>query len=389
MSHIRGGISRRFRLAIGILSAGVLITALAACSSGGATVGSNASASGEKCAAPPTVNISQNAVPVELVLLAADGLGYFNDLEKACNTHINLQTIPAPPAAVAALTSGQVQFASVGTSVVVNAIAQGQPLTILSNHQQGGAAFFVAPAAKQSEYGTGVGAVLKAGPGKTWVFAALGGPNQVLADVIMDKSGVDYKKVNYQAAGSAGTVAAVTSGKADASAVSAPQLTAAGNALYPMLYGSSKSVYQLTGFFPEDALATTTSFTKQYPVLTQMIVTAMIKAQLKITADKNAPSEIFNAMPASYRSTTTEAAWDKSWPSFWGTAAPATGQITTKQLQVLLNDAIKFGIIKPKNPKLPASAADTKWVDQAYKDLGKTAPTGPINESDLINLDVG
>src|SRR5262249_11504279 len=148
-----------------------------------ATTSATAAGGSSSCTAPGTVTIAELPVPVNLDMVAADGLGLFDKIAAECHTKINLQVFATPPTELPALTSGQIQFIDVGTANVLAAAGKQQSILALANTAQGGTGFMIAPSADKAK-GTLLPGMANFSKGVTWAVPGLGGPRQLGASML-------------------------------------------------------------------------------------------------------------------------------------------------------------------------------------------------------------
>lgn len=117
-----------FKAVTAIAAACMGALAFAGCGASGTPAQSSA-AGGDGELTP--VSIALVKVAGSAPVFIADQEGFF----EAEGLDVTIREVPGP-AAVAALQNGEVQFASLGATVVVNAVAQGIPLTVVSGRTQ-------------------------------------------------------------------------------------------------------------------------------------------------------------------------------------------------------------------------------------------------------------
>jgi ABC-type nitrate/sulfonate/bicarbonate transport system substrate-binding protein len=370
-------VRRRRQLAVvvtAVVVAGVPLGARGATVAGAATTA---------CAAPSKVTIGELPVPVNLDMVAAQGLGLFTQVGKECNTSISLQVFASPPTEVPALVSGQIQYGDPGAANIIAAAGQKQKILALVGTAQGGTGFLIASSANKSK-GTLLKGIANYVKGATYAVPALGGPGELSAQMLISAAGGDPSGVRFVAVGVPGLVSAVESNKASVATTSpAPALAAiAAKKAYSLIYTSGPYYYKKFGFLPGTLFSTTPAFAGKYPVLTQKLATAEVQALLTLQKDFKNPGASYKLLPSSYQATETEAVWASSWAYTDGVNAPATGLVTQANLQTELNYETKYSIL-PKGTTLTPNMTDSAYVKTAYKTLGEPSPTGTIDANVL------
>jgi ABC-type nitrate/sulfonate/bicarbonate transport system substrate-binding protein len=277
---------------------------------------------------------------------------------------------------------GSVQFAGASPTVQLLAAAKGSDKDVVSieSNAQGGGGVCFAPIKNKSR-GTGLAAFKNYGIGSTWGVPSIGGIAQVYLDAALENVGVDYSKVTVLSLGSSGVESAVEAARVDIGCSSVAQglATVQSGKGYLVWYASGQQSYNAFGYVPESSLMTTKSYITQSPKVVQAIVTAEVKANFFLKQNVNDPAKIYTAYTATH-SGETQAAFVAGWPYLRAEIVPTTGLITDSSLVDLANFMKKYKFLS-SSYQPAAGLADTSFVANAYKSLGKTAPTQPIDSS--------
>jgi ABC-type nitrate/sulfonate/bicarbonate transport system substrate-binding protein len=353
------------------------VCAASACSSSSSSGGSGSSSAAQ---APSSVTYGEVGTPGEVPAVDFGTSNYFSAIEKKYNTTINVQYYTSPTVAFAALEAGQIQFldASPATLMLTQSKGQGSDLVTLASIAQGGEGVFVAPIASKSK-GTGIAAVKNYGVGTTWGVPSIGGVGQFYVDLALKSQGIDYTKVTQVSLG-AGTVAAVESGRVGITTAGVTQAfpIVDQNKAYLVWFTSGEEAYQKFGYIPADAMMSTNSFIKQYPALTQALVGSELHSVAFFQKNVNSPQTVYNALSSKAKQAITEAQFVAVWPFVRAVSVPTTGVLSQQTMDHYANLLKQYGFL-PSSYTPPSALANTSLVTGAYKSLGQTAPTSPIN----------
>lgn len=336
--------------------------------------------------APSVINIGEFAptIPGALNVAIAQGLGYYNKIQRQFHTTFSFQGFTLPPPMVSGLEAGQLQFAEMTSANIMTAAAAGEYNFVdLENFSEGSGSDIVATGSLKAANGFGVNAIKKHyGCGTNWAIPGLGGTTQITIEALFNMLHLGVTCWNPLSVGTTGVIPAVTTGKAPigfvAASTAAPYL--ASGELYNVLFTSGTALYKLMGFEPSIGLITTPAFAKKYPALTEAIVKADLQGLLWLQKHPNDASGAYKLMPAAYQATTTLSQFESIWPLFAGAYTPDTGLFTTKDASVALVDGQRYGGVSSslKLKQIPGEAANPTFLDEAYKSLGLTPPTTEI-----------
>ncbi len=341
--------------------------------------------------APSVVNIGEFAptLPGSLNVAIAQGLGYYNKIQRQFHTTFEFEGFTSPPPIISGLVAGQLQMAEITPANVMTAAAAGETGFVdLENFTEGSGTVIIGGGSEASN-GTGIAAI-KAhyGCGTNWAITGLGGTSQITIEAIFNSLHLGVNCMNMLSVGTTGVIPAVTTGKAQvglAAASTAASLIQQGQA-YSVLFTSGTALYKLLGFEPSVGLVAEQSFVKKYPNLVQAIVLADLKGMLWLQKHAKDPAAAYALLPAAYQATTSLAAFQSTWDLYADAYTPDTGLFTTKDGAVALVDGQRYGGL-PSNLTLKTvkGVANPTFLDNAYLDLGLTPPTSEIITKYLYN----
>jgi ABC-type nitrate/sulfonate/bicarbonate transport system substrate-binding protein len=342
--------------------------------------------SGAKCEAPSEIVFASWPVGVTLPVDVAQGIGAFAAVEKACHTKIKVVSFDAPQPMIAGTLSGQVHFAISNVQNQLLAAAQGQNLTGLISMAQGGNGIVVGkPSSKKT---TGLQALKDYPENSIWAVTTLKGLSALVINAVNEKLGNDPAKARLVQTGGSAIPATVGNGKADLGYVPSP--TAAAQAVSSgqvreIFNASGADVFDLIGFVPGWTMLASPDFVKKYPELAVQMTAAALKGLQFIRQNVKDPAKVYAIMPASYRSATSQAIWDRSWN--WNASNYlVSGWIERSDLINTGKLMQKYGVLRSDYDlnTLPATAIAPDVLEAAFKSLGQPVPTTKV-DSDLLH----
>jgi hypothetical protein len=377
---------RSVRRTYGIAAAVVAVVTMAsACSSsGGGSDNAAANPTGGAdggCSAPSTVTLAAFPPGATLSTDMASALGYFKDVEQACNTTIKIASYDAPANMLAGLVSGQIQFAVPSAPNIINAALQHQTLVDVATLSQGGSGVWITKAGTQLP-GQGLDAVKILKGDETWAITSLKGVSELYVRAIYDAIHVDSSKLKLLALGSSGIPPAISGGKADDAhlpAIPAAQLIANGDA-QELLNPSGPAAYDLVGFVPSWVLTSTPSVTQKYPELAARMAAAELKGVKYLQDNFTNPDAVYSKMPDSFTSTTSKDVFSKAWA--WNVSAFVTTGLAQKSDLVHLGEIMaKYGLITNFDDSVITDQNVVPDIQKrAFELLGEPVPTSNVDD---------
>ena len=378
---MRGNPTRLFRRAVVLVPVAAICVFVASC--GSPTSGPTATAAaGAACTAPPEVTVASFPVGVTLPTDIATGIGAFADVEKKCNTKINIASFDSPQPMIAGVLSGQIQFAVSNVQNQLLAAAQGQNLTSILNMAQGGNGVIIGKASAESNT-VGTDAIREYPPNSIWAMTTTTGLSALVVNALNDNIGNPAGSARLVQVGATGIASQVASGGANLGYVPSP--TAAVSAIRAgdtrsVLNASGPSVYKLLGFIPGWTMLTSSSFADEYPQLSAEMAAAELKGLRFIQSHLNDPAAVYDAMPDSYRSSTPKDVWADAWP--WNASAyVVTGWITRDDMIRTAQLMQRYGVLKKEfDPNtLPDTILAPSILKVAFDSIGEPVPTQPVD----------
>jgi ABC-type nitrate/sulfonate/bicarbonate transport system substrate-binding protein len=148
---------------------------------------------------------------------------------------------------------------------------------------------------------------------------------------------------------------------------------------------SGADVFDLIGFVPGWTMLASPDFVKKYPELAVQMTAAALKGLQFIRQNVKDPAKVYAIMPASYRSATSQAIWDRSWN--WNASNYlVSGWIERSDLINTGKLMQKYGVLRSDYDlnTLPATAIAPDVLEAAFKSLGQSVPTTKV-DSDLLH----
>lgn len=319
--------------ALAVLLAAVLT--IAACSSGDS--GSNSGSGDRSPDSVTTVNFA--TVPVLTVgpLYLGIKRGFFADE----GLDVKTQTIQNGAAITAAMTSGDVQFASSALAPTIVAASKGLPLQLVTTTASVGP-----PDSQTAPYGDAVLMVKKGAPfhsvqdlaGRTIVVNALNAGLELVVKATFDRLGVDPDSLKFLVVPFPDMATALDGGQVDAIAVVDPfvsdnkQRADVLQDLYPYDPGTGKQ-------FLSSVYYTTSSYAKSHHDIVEKFAAAMGKAQAYGSAH---PDEVRQVIPT-YTGLSASVVGGLALPEF-------PEKFSTDDYDSEVDLMLKYGLIKEKPP---------------------------------------
>ncbi|WP_433502949.1 ABC transporter substrate-binding protein [Pseudonocardia halophobica] len=298
----------------------------------------------------------------------------FDKVAQEFGTEISFQQFGKATDAQTALLSGGVQVnTATSAGVSLQAALQDQAVVSTANMFTGGGIVLVGAKKYEAERGTNVAKYA----GATWGYASEGSGSQRGSKAIVEHAGLSWADQKGVALGAiAAFEPALQSGRAD---IVAMDPTSAAKALtsgtgYVVFNSNDLDAYgPVVGPLLGNTVAVTDDFRKQYPELTQAVVTAYVQGLLKVrdAADVNA---FYALMPPEFQQAHPNDAllaedWALSKPAFLA----ADGSFSAEAIAA----TTKFAELTPEQAQSPLVTAtfDDSYVEAAYKELGVPRPT--------------
>jgi ABC-type nitrate/sulfonate/bicarbonate transport system substrate-binding protein len=353
----------------------VLITGVAACGSGPS---SNQTTSTTDLSAPELVNIGLTSGYNSQV---APYMVAFNDYLPAVATKFKTKFTTHGYGNLgltqAAFFGGTDQLMIVGAGGFAAAAIGGQPGLAISQQASGPLLVVSAPV----KYRDSRGGNVKAFDGGNWCYLGPGQPTEAAMKGLAKASGLDWSKQHGIAIG-AGTawIPTITSGQCDLSAMSADAAAAlslkkdgyvVANLSDPAI---EKKVYG--GTIMGTILEAAPSFVKQYPALTQAIVTAFTQGLLYVQRHGNDATAVHTHTPPEYRSQVSPEQFAEAWKLVSVTYASTNGLFDAGDIKTTTSFLASVNQIK-QGDTLPADTYTNVYMQKAYENLGVRVSPSP------------
>lgn len=317
-----------------------------------------------------------DGAPKELTIAISGGLqGIFasyaaaplGEISKKFGVEFKLINTPGGAEAFAALAGGGASWCICGGARTIASVAQGQDVTAVFNMYQGGGVVLVG----NNKYKDSIGQNVSGYAGKVWGFPSEGGTGATTAEAVARSVGINWDGLNRIAVGTA-YAPTLQTGRAD---IVAMDPAAAGDVialgLGYVVYNSNVPEHaDAVGRVIGSPVVTSPKFLKQYPELSQAIVTALVQGNLAVrNADATAA---LKAMPELAKLKTKPASWEVEWNLTRPAVAGTDGSFTQKQIADTVGSAQSTGL-----KKLPTNLNEVfvnTYVDEAYKSLGVQRP---------------
>jgi ABC-type nitrate/sulfonate/bicarbonate transport system substrate-binding protein len=372
-----------------VLLSGVLVAGVSACGGSSASSAGNSSTASNsqsflpaslKGSAPSSVKIgfSGGFGLTNIPVLAALGLGYYNQVASRFHTNISVDIFGGSSELQPALLGGSVQFGVASITGAIPEIAHGEKEVDVLNESVGLDGDLTGPSKFKSR-----GSNVKPYANSTWCQLSATGTSDATARIAAALAGLKFSSLKMVDIGSsAAVVPSLVSGQC--SIVGADVNSTAlgmdeGETYMVQNYNEPLPSVRVAGEIVGNVICSVPSFVKQYPQLTQAFVDATIKGLLYVQAHLSDDQTLYAAMPASYKQTTSLGVFSETWSL---TEAGFTKQTTAGEFSPQMAfDTIWDGEALQALPHTaisPGSLITNKYVLQAYKDLGEALPTGPI-----------
>ena len=353
----------------GFLVVTLLVNALWASGSSAASLSETASAPGQV-----TIGVSGGYVTSYTDIMVAQGAGYLAAVGKKFHTRISYAPYASSNTTESAFLSGTNQFQVSGVPSWGPPVVQGKPaLSVLASFV-GLALVFVGAEKYQSSRGSNV----KAYSDSNWCIT---GPNSGSSNAqaaLAKSAGLNLANLHTISVG--GVAAFLPTMQSSQCDITTMDTTHAADAVaehigYVVANTNSPAVFEkMAGAQVASQLVTTPAFAKQYPALTQAIVTAELRALKFVVNHAQKPQAIYAKLPIEYTSSNTEAQFVQQFklgaPSF----VFNNGLISASQIHDTLEVSVNAGVFTPATAKMVAKAFTNRFAKVAYKQLGLTAP---------------
>ena len=315
---------------------------------------------------------------------AAEGAGLYDEIEQRFSTQIALDTAFAGPSECqAAFLGGQNDFTSTAFTQVLQMAGAGQDVVTVMDLHNGGGTVLVGAASQEAERGT----ELENLAGATIGVSGPGSLSEFLLTAILESEGIDVSSVTFLPLG--GTPAlppALEAGQIDAASLGtaqANQVIAAGIGYEYLNLNDASVLRPLVGdLMGPFGMTTTSSFTGEYPALTQALVNATYEGLRLVQEADGDPDATLALFPQEI-----QAALGEGFGQTWALTYPAIADVDPAVTEKEANDTITFvrDYSGADVAEIPDSVVDNSFVIQAYGELGVIPP-----DEDLpVHPDVG
>ncbi|MCE0767796.1 ABC transporter substrate-binding protein [Pseudonocardia kujensis] len=358
---------RRFLITVSTLTASVALL-LTACGSTGSTPSAGGSGQAPRSV---TISIIGQYLTVFAPIWAAEP--ELKAVEQKFGTTIEYSSFGKGSDALTAVLGGGAQICQCAFSTSLRAADGGQPVSMKANTYFGPGTVLVAATKFRAERGADVAKF----DGATFGYTSEGGADQISLATVARKAGLNWERQKGVAVGSiAGYVPALQSGRVDLAMMDAGS---AANAVrsgvgYVVLNTNDYDAYApIGGAVPGGGLVFSEQFQKDYPELSQEIVSAVVSGLNKVRAQEDAGAA-YDLLSQGYRDAHPDrAAFASEWqlvrPTFEatdGTLGPTT-----------FAEAASTVLDTPDLPPTVAGFVDNTLVEKAYSNLGIPRPSVP------------
>lgn len=383
---------RRYYGAAASVACLAIVSTLCGCGSSGNSSSTDASAGGGssqqflpaslKGDAPSSVKIgfSGNFGLGNIPVLAALGLGYYDQVAQRFHTTISPEVFGGSSELQPALVSGSVQFGVESITGGLPEVTQGDKEVSILNQSVGLDGNLSGPVKYKSR-----GTNLSAYANDTWCQISSTGVADAIARVGAALAHLDFNHLKVVTIGSSAAVVpslvsgqcALVSGDVNSAALGADQ----GQTYIAGNYNDPAQSVKIAGEDVGNVVTTTPGFVQKYPQFTQALIDATVKGLLFVQAHSNNDQTLYAAMPTAYKQANSLGVFSQTWqlsgPGF--TKSTSAGEFSDQMASdtIWVGEALEG--ITPGKPISPASLVTNKYVIQAYKDLGVAEPTGPIS----------
>jgi hypothetical protein len=339
-----------------------------------------------KGSAPPVVHFgftgayAINFLPTEVAI----GAGYFDAVAKRFHTSFTYDLYGGAIPAQAAFLGGQDQFLVTSPNVTLAGSLNGKDQYSIFN-QAGPQLGIIFSAAQKYKATRGTNIAAFGTAGNTWCQISPVGTSNTALQLLAATNHLSVSSLNLTTIGSvAAVLPSLQSGQC--TLVSGDVNSAANGIIQGTAYAASNGetpdvTIPLAGEQWGIPITTSHAFTSQYPKFTQALVDALLQGLLVVQANYSNANFIYTLLPAAMQQTYALGTFAQAlslmgdlWNSKFGNG--------TFALQ-LLNDSIWLNLATntvPAGSTIDLSLNFTnKYAIQAWKDLGKTIPTGPMN----------
>lgn len=357
--------TRTALLATKALAALVTATAVLAVTSACSSDSSSGSGGTDQCAAPKTVVFADNhPINVLAVRPVAEGINAFDELEKACNTKVKVVEYGNGGDIMNALVGGQADIGDSSAGSFAKVASQGKEMQIVFSAFLGGGAVIIG----RKQYESSRGSDIAKYGGGTFAYPDASGSCGYFIQTAAEHAGLDWSKQKKVAFG-ANSAAPVTlaSGRADLLCTdpsTAAAAVAAGSAYVVFNTNDRDATVPVLGLQLGGVYGMNKSFVDKYPVLTQHLVDAFVKALKAIQAVATDPAKVLALFPQADQGPLSKG-WNESWPL----VAPAITANDGSFPQEAIDDSLEFdqkvGLLDATQVAAARSMFNNTFVDKA------------------------
>jgi hypothetical protein len=339
-----------------------------------------------KGSAPSTVNIgfagsyAINFLPIEVAI----GAGYFNTVAARFHTSFNYDLYGGGSTAEPAFLGGTDQLTVIALqSYLAGALAGKDQFSMFD--MQGPQLGIVFSAAQKYKATRGSNIAAYGPPGNTWCQISPIGTSNTAALLLAATNHLNISQLNLTTIGSvAAVLPTLQSGQCQ---LTSGDVNSAANGI---IQGTAYAVENtetpdftipLAGEALGTPLTTSHAFVQKYPKLAQGIADALLQGLLVVAANYNNANFLYTLLPATMQQQNALGSFAQSL-SLMGDVWSAKFLNGTFPLQVM-NDSVWLNFASntiPSTATVPLNQVfSNTYAIQAYKDFGKTVPTGPMN----------
>ncbi|MFF2347587.1 ABC transporter substrate-binding protein [Pseudarthrobacter sp. NPDC058119] len=296
--------------------------------------------------------------------------GELTKVLKDRNVELKIETIPSGSNLVAALASGSVDAAIVPGTSVLGVASQGGQMVPLMNMFDGPSQQIIGNSSSK----LGGPGDIKVFDKKRWAFTRVGSISEISAKLTAESAGLSWTNQERLPLGSGSeTQAVLESGRADVLSTSPNNAATAVESGAAYLVANPQEdellpiAKQLNAVF-----ASSPTFTKAHPELTQDIVTALVK-ELNVLASAKSPADSLAPMSGDFKNAVGKS-WDLQWQYSKSGFSRATGGFSQKEVDQTLAGAKLVNVVKEDfNPA--SGLFDNSYVRKAYDRLSLKTPS--------------
>jgi ABC-type nitrate/sulfonate/bicarbonate transport system substrate-binding protein len=306
----------------------------------------------------------------------ADGAGYFAAIDKQFHTQIKVLPLASPTAASAAFYGGNAQILTGTVSHVTADVVQGRDIQSMFLNYTGLSVVMIGAEKYRQDRGSNFAAYKDS----SWCYTTPGAATWVTAEAEATAAGLDWPKMNGIAVGSTSAyLPTMKAGRCDITAMdTGSAATAIAQGIGYLMDNPTEPAVQkklFGGIQLGLTVATSHSFMKNYPALTQAIITAFAKAQVQMQRDANDPAAIYSKLPSYFTSQNSLQSYKEQWALTSPEYSSTSGIVTDDEIEATFKQEVQNGLL-PKNADLNTvkTGFSNQYALQAYKDLGLPTP---------------